>query len=363
MSRNKDATEQPTAKRRKDARKDGQFARTPELGAWVSVLVATFLIPKVMTDLFDSSAGLLRRIAAFIERPEPAEAFTLLRDAVFDGVLAVAPLLVCVFVAVLVAAGVQGNLRPSMKLLKPKFSRLNPLQGLKRMLGPQSWWELAKTVVKTAVLALVLYMAVRDLVPTVMSAGALPISSLVGVLADSVLSLIRTAAVAGLVMAVADYVVQRRRVGKELMMTKQQVKDEHRNSEGDPQVKGHIRSRQMAMARNRMMSDVPSADVVLTNPTHVAVALRYDAAKGAPRVVAKGAGTVAARIRALAAEHRVPVVQDVPLARALHKACEVGQEIPADLFGPVAHVLAFLYRLRRKGSAAGTHRLNASTAA
>jgi flagellar biosynthesis protein FlhB len=359
VGRNKDATEKPTAKRLKEARRDGQTARTPELGAWASVLASTWLIPMVLTDLFHSSEGLLRRIAVFMAKPEPDGALTLLKDALVDGALAVAPLLVGMVVAILAAAGVQGGLRPSPKLLKPKFNRLNPMQGLKRLLGPKSWWEAAKTLVKVLVLALVLYVAVRNLVPMVMGSGALPMSSLVEVLSGSALSLIRWAAVAGLVMAVLDYVVIRRRTGKELLMTKQQVKDEHKNSEGDPQLKGAIRSRQIAMSRNRMMSEIATADVVMANPTHVAVALRYDAAKGAPRVVAKGAGVVAAKIRELAAAHRVPVVQDVPLARALYKACDLGQEIPAELFGPVAHVLAFLYRLKRKGSAAGTHRMNA----
>jgi flagellar biosynthetic protein FlhB len=359
VGRNKDATEKPTAKRLKDARRDGQIARTPELGAWTSVLVATWLIPMVLTDLFDSSEGLLRRISAFIAKPEASGALTLLNDALIDGALAVAPLLAGTLVAVIASAGLQGGLRPSGKLLKPKFNRLNPVQGLKRLLGPKSWWEATKTLVKTLVLALVLYIAVRDLVPTVMGSGALPVSSLVELLSSSSLSLIRWASVAGLVMAVLDYVVIKRRTGKELLMTKQQVKDEHKNSDGDPQMKGAIRSKQLAMSRNRMMSEIATADVVMTNPTHVAVALRYDAAKGAPRVVAKGAGVVAAKIRELAAKHRVPVVQDVPLARALYKACELGHEIPAELFGPVAHVLAFLYRLKRKGSAAGTHRMTA----
>jgi flagellar biosynthetic protein FlhB len=359
MGRNKDATEKPTAKRLKEARRDGQTARTPELGAWASVLLSTWLIPMVLTDLFDSSEGLLRRITVFMAKPEPAGALTLLKDALIDGALAIAPLLAGMVVAILAAAGVQGGLRPAPKLLKPKFNRLNPAQGLKRLLGPKSWWEAAKTLVKVLVLALVLYVAVRNLVPMVMGSGALPMASLVEVLSGSALSLIRWAAVAGLVMAVLDYVVIRRRTGKELLMTKQQVKDEHKNSEGNPELKGAIRSRQLAVSRNRMMSEIATADVVMANPTHVAVALRYDAAKGAPRVVAKGAGVVAAKIRELAAAHRVPVVQDVPLARALYKACDLGQEIPAELFGPVAHVLAFLYRLKRKGSAAGTHRMNA----
>jgi flagellar biosynthetic protein FlhB len=140
-------------------------------------------------------------------------------------------------------------------------------------------------------------------------------------------------------------------------MSLYEVKQEHKQSEGDPQLKGAIRSRQIAMSRNRMMADIATADVVLVNPTHVAVALRYDPAKGAPRVVAKGQGNIAAKIRELAEQNRVPMVQDVPLARALHKACEVGQEVPAEMYTAVATVLAFVMALKSKGSAAGTHRV------
>jgi flagellar biosynthetic protein FlhB len=138
-------------------------------------------------------------------------------------------------------------------------------------------------------------------------------------------------------------------------MTKQEIKDEYKSAEGDPHVRGMRRARALAMARNRMMADVPTADVVVVNPTHVAVALRYDPARGAPRVVAKGADQVAARIRALAEQHRVPMVRDIPLARTLHKSCEIGQEIPPDLYKAVATVLAFIMTLKKRGSAAGTH--------
>jgi flagellar biosynthetic protein FlhB len=144
----------------------------------------------------------------------------------------------------------------------------------------------------------------------------------------------------------------------------EEVKQENKNAEGDPHVKGQIRQKQMAMARNRQMADVPTADVVLVNPTHVAVALRYDPMKGAPRIVAKGSGVIAAKIRELAAEHRIPMVQDVPLARALFAGCEVGQEIPAEFYGAVAKVLAFVMSLKARGSAAGLHRNpNPTTAA
>jgi flagellar biosynthetic protein FlhB len=178
-----------------------------------------------------------------------------------------------------------------------------------------------------------------------------------------VLGLVRAAAVAGIVMAAADYFVVRRRTNKQLRMTKEEVKQEYKNTEGDPHVKGQIRARQMQMARNRQMADVPTADVVLVNPTHVAVALRYDASKGAPRVIAKGQGEIATKIRELALEHRVPMVQDVPLARALHASCEVGAEISAEFYGAVAKVLAFVMSLKARGSAAGLHRNPDSAAA
>ena len=156
---------------------------------------------------------------------------------------------------------------------------------------------------------------------------------------------------AGLVMAAADYVIVRRRMGKKTRMSKHEVKQESKQTEGDPLLKGAIRSRQLAASRNRMMADVPTADVVLVNPTHVAVALTYDAERGAPRVVARGAGVVAQRIREQAAEHGVPLVRDIPLARALHRSTVVGQEIPAELYAAVAQVLAFVISRRSAGVA------------
>ena len=155
----------------------------------------------------------------------------------------------------------------------------------------------------------------------------------------------------------------RRRVGKQIRMSKQEVKEEHKRQEGDPLVKAAIRGRQMEMARRRMMTDLAKADVVLLNPTHVAVALRYDPSRGAPRVVAKGAGAVAAKIREAAAGKRIPMVQDIPLARALHKSCDLGDEIPPGLYAAVARVLAFVMTLNAKGSAAGVHRSPATAAA
>jgi flagellar biosynthesis protein FlhB len=166
----------------------------------------------------------------------------------------------------------------------------------------------------------------------------------------------RVVGITGLAIAVADYVVVRRKTMAKLKMSHYEIKQEHKQSEGDPHVKAQRRSTQMAMSRNRMMTDVKDADVLLVNPTHVAVALKYRADRGAPRVVAKGAGEVAAKLRALAEEARVPMVQDIPLARALHSSCELGQEVPAQLFTAVARVLAFVMQLSARGVRGGMHR-------
>jgi flagellar biosynthetic protein FlhB len=183
----------------------------------------------------------------------------------------------------------------------------------------------------------------------------MPIDTVLNTVHGTAISLVRRVTLAALILAAADYAVARRRTDKQMRMTKQEVKDEHKQSEGDPLVKSAIRSRQLAMARSRMMADVGTADVLLVNPTHIAVALRYEPDKGAPRVVARGAGAIAARIRELAEEAQVPTVQDVPLARALYRSCEVGQEIPRELFAAVAQVLAFVISRRMRGQYGGAH--------
>jgi flagellar biosynthetic protein FlhB len=279
----------------------------------------------------------------------------LLRSALFEGAIAVAPLALGLFATALVAAAAQGGLRPASKLFKPDFKRLNPLSGLKKMLGQQALWEGFKALLKAVVIGAVVFYVLRNLIPALLSVGTMPLPALVATVAGALIKILQAAAAAGLVLAAADYGMSRRRVNKQLRMSKQEIKEEHKRSEGDPHVKGQIRARQLEMARQRMMSDLRKADVVLVNPTHVAVALRYEPSKGAPRVVAKGAGIIADKIREVAREHRIPMVQDVPLARALYKSCDLGDEIPQEFFGAVARVLAFVMMLRAKDSAAGLH--------
>jgi flagellar biosynthetic protein FlhB len=358
-------TEQPTPQKLKKAKREGQIGRTQDIGAWFGMLAASILLPRTMKSAMQHAQEVMTQVPDVIADPQPSQALSILKEAMFGAAWAVLPLAMTMMVVGVASAGAQGGIRVATKLFIPKFSRLNPLPGIKRMFGPQALWEGIKALIKTSVLAGVLYTTTKGVIPVLMTAGQLPLSSLLGVVTDSILGLIRAAAVAGIVMAAADYFVVRRRTNKQLRMTKEEVKQEYKNSEGDPLIKAQIRARQMAMARNRQMADVPTADVVLVNPTHVAVALRYEAQKGAPRVVAKGQGPLALKIRELAAEHRVPMVEDVPLARALYGSTEVGAEISAEFFGSVAKVLAFVMSLKLKGSAAGLHRSpnSASTAA
>jgi flagellar biosynthesis protein FlhB len=349
-------TEQPTPQKLKKAKREGQIGRTQDLGAWFGMLAASIMLPKGLSTALEHAEDLMVKVPAVIENPQPSLAFGMLRDALTGMAYAVLPLALTLMAVGVASAGAQGGIRVATKLFIPKFNRLNPLPGIKKMLGPQALWEGAKALIKTGVLAAVLYTTTKDVIPVLMTAGQLPLPSLLGVIKDAAIGLIRAAAAAGIVMAAADYFVVRRRTNKQLRMTKEEVKQENKNAEGDPMVKAQIRARQMAMARNRQMADVPTADVVMVNPTHVAVALRYEPTKGAPRVVAKGQGPLATKIRELAAEHRVPMVQDVALARALHGSCEVGAEIPAEFYGAVAKVLAFVMSLKARGSAAGLHR-------
>jgi flagellar biosynthetic protein FlhB len=209
-------------------------------------------------------------------------------------------------------------------------------------------------LLKSSLVGILVYSAIQNLMPLV--GGMVPISATLQQLSHSAVGLMRNISVAGLILAGADYAMMRRRVGKQTRMSKEDVKQEHKQTEGDPMLKGAIRSRQLAASRNRMLADVATADVVLVNPTHVAVALRYDPESGAPRVVARGAGAIAGKIRERAADARVPLVRDIPLARALYSSTSVGQTIPGELFAAVATVLAFVISRRSAGSYGGEHR-------
>ena len=344
-------TEKPTAKKLREARKEGRVARSPDVGSWAGMLVASWLVPLTAHRAVTAFRTVFTQVPAVIASPDPQVAMRLMRNGILAAVLAVLPLVLTLMAIGMATSIAQGGLHPAWKKVKPQASRIHPGKGLKRLVGPQGLLLAGKAVGKIAVLAAVAWNVGHGMVATVLTPGRHPLGPSAAVAAGDALLLLRDVACAGLVLAVLDYAIERRRHNKSLRMTKQEIKEEHRQADGDPQMKGAIRSRQLAVSRNRMIADVANADVVLVNPTHVAVALAYTPGSGAPRVVAKGAGVVAARIREEAERQKVPMVEDIPLARGIFRACELGTEIPADLYDAVARVLAFVFALRRRGTA------------
>jgi flagellar biosynthesis protein FlhB len=349
-------TEKPTPQRLKKARKEGQIPRTQELGTWLGVAAASALLPLLVSSAFESVQKLFVQVGVVAAHPDVEAVQELLGAALTAFLTTILPTAVGMMVVGTMASAAQGGVNFATKSMKPTLKKLNPFPGIKRMFGTQGIWEAAKALIKTAALGTVVIITSDRAQALVSSAGSLPLSAVAATFTDSAILMFRVVAVTGLIIAVADYVVVRVKMMKKLKMSKYEITQENKQAEGDPHMKAHRRGVQMSMSRNRMMSDVAEADVLLVNPTHVAVALKYDAAKGAPRVVAKGAGEVAARLRAIAAEARVPMVQDIPLARALHSSCDLGQEVPPQLFTAVARVLAFVMHLGARGVKGGFHR-------
>jgi flagellar biosynthetic protein FlhB len=346
-------SEQATQQRMREVHEKGQIGRSQDLGAWIGIAVAALMIPAAIGNAAAAGQDQLLAVQRVIEDPELGAVQALLADALGSMGATLGPMLAVVAVAVLAAAVTQGGVH--FRKMTPQPDHFDPIAGLKRVFGTQALWNGAKALLKTAVVGLVLWFAVQGLMPVLMTSGSLPLSAVLEAAAAGSGTLLRAAIVAGLVLAALDVFVVIRRNRKRTMMTKREVKDENKRSDGDPLVKSQRRSRQLAMSRNRMIQAIGTADVVMTNPTHYAVAIKYEPGKSAPRVVAKGAGPVADVIRARAEEERVPIVRDVPLTRALHAACELGHEIPVDLYTPVARVLSFVMALKARGTAAGTH--------
>ncbi|THJ65034.1 EscU/YscU/HrcU family type III secretion system export apparatus switch protein [Arthrobacter echini] len=354
-------TEQATDKRMKEVRSKGQLSRSEDFTAWIGVGTAAIMLPSLISRSADAATEQLIRVAGAIADPDPATALDALADAGASLASTLGPFLVVLLVAVLGTAAVQGGIR--VKKFSGRFEQFNVLNGLKRILGGQALWQGAKALLKTTVVALVLVVVIRGLMPLLMAAGGLSVAALLNTAGGGTAALLQSAVAAGLALAALDVVVVMRRNRKKTRMTKKEVKDENKSSDGDPLIKSQRRSRQLAMSRNRMIAAVGGADVVLVNPTHVAVALKYEPGRSAPRVVAKGAGVIAARIREEAEARHVPMVSDIPLARALHAACELGQEIPFENYDQVARILAFVMSLRTRGAARGLHSLPVRSAA
>ena len=353
-------TEKATDRRLREARRKGRLSRSQDLTAWLAVGAAVVTLQATLSAGSTSATGQLLATRTVIADPRPGAAVELLGEGLTSILPTLAVMLVAVVVAAVAGAAAQGgvHLRP----LTARVEQFNLVAGVKRVFGMRALWEGAKALMKTAAIGVALWVIVSGLVPVLAASGAFSVSRLLATAGEVILSMLWAAIAVGILLAFVDVFVVQRRNRKHTRMTKREARDEHKRSEGDPLIRSQRRSRQLALSRNRMIAAVTDADVVLVNPTHVAVALRYEPGKSAPRVVATGAGFIADRIRKAAAEHGVPMVRDIPLARALHASCTLGDEIPEELYTAVARVLVFVAALRRRGAARGIHTLPARSA-
>lgn len=343
-------TEQPTPKRLADARKKGQVPRSRELtaaGVMLSAGAALWLFGQHMAQ---GVSGVMRN-GLILERTalfDQTALFAAFETAVIDALKALAPFFAVVVVAALATPALLGGWSFSTKAMAFKIDKLNPLKGLKRIFGPNGLMELVKALAKFTLIGSVAVFVLRAVSGQILSLSTQPVMSALGHAAELLLMALLILSAPLLIIAAIDAPFQLFQHTKQLKMTRQEVRDESKETDGNPEVKGRMRALQQEQANRRMMDEVPSADVVITNPTHFAVALRYDPTNmGAPRVVAKGADEIARRIRETAGEHGVPMMRAPPLARALYRATDLNQEIPARLYAAVAQVLTWVFALRR----------------
>ena len=346
MADKSDKTEQPTARHKKEVREQGNVARSIELGAWASLLVVGSLLPSLGGRASGRVVGFLHDALQSMAAPSGAGAVGVLTDGLTTAAMAALPLvLLCTVVGLVFNVG-QVGLRFTPKALAVKGSRISPKAGIKRIASAQGLWGLAKTLAKLVALALVGYAILHQLLAGVLGGTTLPLPVTMAAVGGTVTTLLRDVGGVALVVAAADYAFQRRQYQRNLRMSKQEIRDESRKEDGSPEVRRAVRRKARDLSRMRMMAAIAGADVVVTNPTHYAVAIAYDqGVDRAPRVVAKGADVMAARIRERAREHRVPIVENPPLARTLHAACDVDDVVPPRMYEAVAQLLAFVYSL------------------
>ena len=343
-------TEEPTAKRREEARQKGQAAHSNEINGAVILLCGFAALKYGGAFMYQDMTAYMRTMLSELSRADltVAAVTVLAGDFILLLVKLMAPVALSVLVAGVVCSFLQVGPMFTATPLAPSLDKINPVSGFQRLFSRRSLVELAKAVVKVAVVSIFIYRFI------LLEAGQIPglidadLSGALAMTGDLTTQLIWQIGGVLLVLAAGDYFFQWWDFKRSLKMSRQEVKDEMKQTEGNPQLKGRLRERQRALARRRMMQDVPTADVVVTNPTHYAVALKYQPSYPAPLVVAKGQGLVAARIKEIAQANRVAIVENRPLARALYTAVEVGEAIPEELYQAVAEVLAYVYRLQRK---------------
>lgn len=346
-------TEKATPKRKQDERKKGNVFQSREIGTVLSLVAVVFSLqllgPWILSKLEQSMSDFFGLIGTQ-EVANISDVRVMFLNVGTCFAVTILPVLLIGVLASIIATIAQTRGLVSFRLLKPKFNRINPIEGFKRLFSLRGLVELLKSILKIIILGIVIWQQVEDLLPTIPRIVDMTIPQAMVLAGSAIMQIVKNVAIIMAFIAAADLLYQWYEYEKNLRMSKQEVKEEYKQTEGDPQVKGKIREKQNAMARRRMMQNVPGADVVIRNPTHYAVALKYDAARNrAPVVVAKGQDELALRIVAVAEQHDVVITENRPLARGLYEAVELDQEIPDRFYQPVAEVLAFVYNLKKKG--------------
>lgn len=350
-------TEEPTAKKLEDARKEGQVAKSREIANGLGIL-ALFLVlqlwvgnmGKSFMELFELIYTRIPDTVALVGNPVPEAAMNnMFQHAITLVIKIVLPIFLVGFVVAFVSDYMQVKWKPTSKPLHPKFNKLNPISGFKKIFSGNAIVELIKSIAKILIIFYVSFSFLKDKGEQLFLLYDLELMPAVILIGDTVVGLGIRIAVVYMILAMADFAYQKFKFHKDMKMTKQEVKEEYKNQEGNPEIKGKIRQRMREVSQRRMMQSLPQADVVITNPTHYAVAIKYDQEEApAPIVIAKGEDYLAQKIKEVARENNVEIVENKPLARMLYANVDIGAQIPPELYQAVAEVLAFVYHAKGK---------------
>jgi flagellar biosynthetic protein FlhB len=349
-----DKTEAPTEKRRQEARDKGNVPKSTDLTSAL-VLIGSLLLLKFFGPwMFHRMVAHFQEMFALISHPQSDYSFAagLIVKAILTLCIICWPVCLGILVVGVFSNIIQVGILFTLQPLAPKLEKINPLSGAKRLFSLRSFVELLKNIFKLTIIGFVAFVTVQGAFDKFVGLGDTSVGAILVFMLSLSFTIILRIALILLAMALFDFFYQRYETERGLKMTKQEIKEEHRQSEGDPQIKARVRSLQREMARRRMMQEVPKATVVVTNPTHLAIAIRYEpTVMDTPRVVAKGKRLVAEQIKKKALEAGIPIVEDKPLARAMFDKVNVGDDIPLQFFSAVAEILAYVYRLRKRVAA------------
>ncbi len=350
-------TEPATAKKLQDARKEGQVAKSKEIGNGLGLLTFFFVLKvfvgSIGTNLMEVFSLIYERIPDYLTlsngKLEVSDMTLLLQTVLIEMLGILFPIFAIGALVALVVELAQVKWEPTGKPLKPKFNRMNPISGFKRIISGQSLAELIKSIARILLVVYVVYTSIKDELPTLLILYDMPLTQALVLIGNLTIDLGIKISAIYMIIAAGDYIYQKWKFNNDQKMTKQEVKEEYKNAEGNPEVKGKIRQKMREVSQRRMMQNLPKADVVITNPTHFAVALQYDLeVASAPIVLAKGQDFLAQRIKEVAKENKIEIVENKPLARMLYANVEVGEQIPEEMYQAVAEILSVIYHMQNR---------------